>query len=262
MDDWRQYDHYKMTDGWNHRPEGWEEIEYRLIEDYHLSPDPLHRRLNKYNQEVIFVLAGGLTETAKNHQWVIRRLDLALHLYGQKKRKIICLGGGTYHKPPSLNKHNFVIHESTACVQYLIDNGVHPDDLMREWSSYDTIANGFFSLVNYSLPMEIKSAIVITSDFHMPRTKAIFHWIYSLTPRSSKIELEFLSVDSKDLEENVITARKKREHQSLANLQDKIKKITTLKDFHHWFFTEHKAYDCHFSSRVKEHVDDEIYQSY
>ena len=256
-------------DGFLQRPEGWEEVDYKVVhtlldtsqeniliktpEKY--TPEYL-KKLQEYDQDTILVLAGGLNEYNKNHQWVIRRLDLALALYRQKPRKIICLGGGTYHKPPCQNHLGYVIHESTACAQYLLDQGVDPKDLTREWSSYDTIANAFFSLLNFAIPLQLKDILVITSDFHMPRTKAIFHWIYSLTNNHDLTNLGFLSVNSRDLDENIIKVRLQREKQSLLNLKDKIRKIRTLEEFHQWFFTEHKAYNCDFEHLTKQNLND------
>lgn len=148
-------------DGFLERPEGWEEVDYKFLystlNGSKATPTPeFLAKLQTFDQDTILVLAGGLNEYAENHQWVTRRLDLAIVLYQQKPRKIICLGGGTYHKPPPRNHLGFVIHESTACAQYLIDAGINPKDLMREWSSYDTIANAFFSLVNFTIPLQLK----------------------------------------------------------------------------------------------------------
>lgn len=232
----------QLMDGYFTKPNGWEDVDYRLISKTHR--DILEAK--EYKHDVILVLAGGLNEFAQNHQWVINRLDLALALYKQKKRKIICVGGGTYHKPPCLNSLNFVIHESTACAKYLLEAGVDPSDLMREWSSYDTIANAFFTLTNYIIPMEINQVLVITSDFHMPRTMAIFNWIYNLDSKNPKCHVDYLPATSSSIEgvDLIIKARKEREKQSLANLQSTINKIKTLKEFHTWLFNEHKAYNC------------------
>lgn len=37
----------------------------------------------------------------------------------------------------------YVIHEGTSCAAYLVQRyGMDPDHILKEWSSYDTIANG------------------------------------------------------------------------------------------------------------------------
>lgn len=255
-------------DGWRKRPEGWEEVDYQLFHPKSLNY--LQTKLEKYDKiDYIYVLAGGLNEFAENHQWVTRRLDLAIALYRIRPRKIICLGGGTYHKPPCVNHSGFVIHESTACAQYLMKEGVDPKDIMREWSSYDTIANGAFALFNFAIPLNIKKCAVITSDFHMPRSKLIFHWIFSLyqnnqSKNKTKIKIIFLSVDSKDLDKNIINGRIDREKQSIHYLNPKIKEIDTLEKFHTWFFTEHKSYNCDFGylQESKKDLDDTTKNSY
>lgn len=255
-------------DGFLESPEGWKQIDYKLLNSFrdNLSSEGFNEVLRCYSHEVILVLAGGLNEFKQNHQWVIRRLDLALFLYKQKKRRIICLGGGTYHKPPHLNHLGYVIHESTACAEYLIEKGVDPSDLMREWSSYDTIANAFFSLTNFIRPMNLDKdgtkLLVITSDFHMPRTKAIFTWIYNLdtgrqdgdrlrAAKGSQSVIDYLSVSSEDLGNTIIESRKIREADSLNNLRPKMEKIKTMKDFVDWFFLEHKAYNCDFNTNER-----------
>jgi len=248
-------------DGWSEKPSGW-----NLIDQNEYDDDIVNSDLSKLDQEqFIIVLAGGLDNLGRNHPWVKDRLDVAFRLYKLKKRKILIVGGGTYHRPPHLNRENYVIHESTMGAKYLLDLGVHPDDLYREWASYDTIANGYFSLLNFVFPMDIKSVLVITSDFHMPRSKAIFEWIYSLWSKSTNqpISLDFLEVSTKYLDNEIIEARTIRENRSLHNLQNStMKKINTWIDFHSWFYREHQAYNCRFEQNSQENIDPKIRETY
>lgn len=241
-------------DGWNTKPIGW-----NLFDEEEYSDDIINSDLTQFDQEYIFVLAGGLDNLGRNHPWVKDRLDVASRLYRLKPRKIIILGGGTYHKPPHLNRGRFVIHESTMGAKYLIDQGINPDDIYREWASYDTIANGFFSLLNFTIPLKIQNVLVITSDFHMPRSKAIFEWIYGLW--SDQVTLDFLEVSTKYLDTEIIDSRSKREARSLHNLQNTINLIDTWSKLHNWFYTEHQAYNCRFG-KPREKIDDETRKSY
>ena len=65
---------------------------------------------------------------------------------------------------------------------YLINNGLNPEKVLTEICSYDTIGNAYFSRLLFAEPFNLSSLLVLTSEFHMPRTRAIFEWIYSLTP--------------------------------------------------------------------------------
>ena len=105
------------------------------------------------------------------------QIELYNHYKDFQQCKIIVMGGGTYHKPPILNDSNYVIHESSSCALYLTQQGdVDPKDIYREWSSYDTIANGYYAYLNYIKPLNIKEFVLITSKFHMPRVKVIFDY--------------------------------------------------------------------------------------
>jgi uncharacterized SAM-binding protein YcdF (DUF218 family) len=87
---------------------------------------------------------------------------------------------GTPHKPPILNSSGYCIFESMACSDFLINLGVHPDRLLRETSSFDTIGNGYFAACIHAIPRRWQNVIVVTSDFHMPRSRAIFEKIFGL----------------------------------------------------------------------------------
>jgi vancomycin permeability regulator SanA len=139
----------------------------------------------------IFVLAGGQLKDGSVNNWVKKRLDLALKIKEKNKDAIIyCIGGGTYHKEPIHNIYGHVIHESRSCSNYLIENGIDCSDIKREWGSYDTIANGYFSFTNFILPLKISECILITSEFHMERAKEIFSYFSKIF--SNNIHITYL----------------------------------------------------------------------
>lgn len=267
--------------GWQDRPEGWEEVNDEYVQDILSFPDHLDEAEEDLKTlptdfDIIFVLAGGLNKENRNHQWVVRRLNLAARLWKfskkttGKSRQILCLGGGTYHKPSPRNHQGFVMHESTVCAQYLISIGIPHNHIMREWSSYDTIANGWFALTNYAMPFNYHRIIIITSDFHMARTRAIFTWLWRIAGRDPETELWFVPVSSDGLDPQIIAARNLRETRSLTRLQETIDQINDLPSFAYWFYHDHQAYNCEVSRRSDlhrdtsdhDHVDDLTRQSY
>lgn len=123
------------------------------------------------------VLGGGLLPDGGLPEWVARRLDGALDLYRQQQQQaewqggngstlqrgtssssqrwpcsIVLLGAGTPHKQPVIDSAGYVLHESTAYATYLMQRGVPAAHLLKEIHSYDTVGNGYFSLLIHALP--------------------------------------------------------------------------------------------------------------
>ena len=119
---------------------------------------------------------------------------------------------------------------------------------MREWFSYDTIANGYFSFFNFSKIRNWGNILVITSDFHLERTKLIFNWIYFMD-KSKQYNIDFIGVSDEGLDDNIIKVRREREKNSVDNLNKLIKKVTNFDELHRWFHNEHNCYNCNFSER-------------
>jgi hypothetical protein len=102
---------------------------------------------------------------------------------------ILCLGGGTPHKPAILEMNGQVLHEATACAQFLVEEKVcldnyrpcnldHPssnvlrmpllsaicqhsclqglpsNQILKEISSYDTVGNGYFAATIHAVPAD------------------------------------------------------------------------------------------------------------
>lgn len=224
--------------GWDNKPNGWESLNKNIYNINSLNKQNIN---TKHEYDAIFVLAGGIDNNGLVFPWVKRRLDVAREIYNNQPSKIICMGGGTYHKPPILNSRHYVIHESTSCSEYLIQSGIDSKNIYREWSSYDTIANGFFAFMNFIIPLDLKKIVVITSNFHMNRSKAIFDWMNKIFNKDTKIF--YYSVTDQDLNNKIISIRRERENNSLKSLNNNvISKINTLPELHKWFYEDHKAY--------------------
>jgi hypothetical protein len=230
-----------QIDGWQIKPTGWEKMKKPYILPHNSEVDFLNNYCKNNSINSIFVLAGGLNKEGLCHKFVIDRLDTAYKIYKTYPRKIFCIGGGSYHTPPIINGAHYVIHESTSCAEYLIKTGVSPNDIYKECASYDTIANGVFSFTNFIIPLNLTNIILITSEFHMERTKIIFDWMKEVF--KCDIHISYISTPNTNLDKTVLEIRKEREKNSINNLkQYLINKYNNLEKFHKWFYTEHKAY--------------------
>lgn len=90
---------------------------------------------------------------------------------------------GTPHKPPVLTAAGYCTFESIACADFLLKHNVPAQQLLRETSSYDTIGNGYFAAAIHAIPRRWQHLMVVTSDFHMPRSQAIFETVFGLVEK-------------------------------------------------------------------------------
>jgi len=211
------------------------------------------------DSDAIIVPGGGVRDQGELPSWVRRRLDRTIEIY--QGQLIITLSAGTTYRPPPLDNYRFPIFESAAAARYLIDAGVPEESILTETCSYDTIGSAYFARVIHTDPRGLRRLIVITSDFHMPRTEAVFRWIFGLQPLTVSYQLSFESVNDPDMDPKLQHARIEKEARSLAALKNLPKHLTEMAGFHGWLFTQHGAYravQAHDWSRL----DDLTLQSY
>ena len=157
-------------------------LEYRLLFPPE-PPQPAHF-------DSVIVPGGGLDAVGQPAPWVVARLDAALRHDAHTKFYTV-LSRGTTHKPPPRDDARFPIDESAASARYLIKRGVDPSRVLQESWSVDTIGNGAFTRLMHADPRQWKRLHVVTSDFHLPRVKAIFEWIFALPPGDGRVQLSF-----------------------------------------------------------------------
>ena len=140
---------------------------------------------------VIAVLGGGLTDQGLVPPHTELRLQKAVELYRHHEQLIpnsaviITLSGGTPHKPPPVDKRGFPVWEAAAAARRLIALGVPAHHILEENFSLDTVGNAYFLRAVHLDPAGFNQLLVITNNWHMPRTRAIFSHILSLPARSS-----------------------------------------------------------------------------
>ena len=191
--------------------------------------------------DAIIVLGGGVRDGGELPEWALRRLNRARELHSGEF--LILLSAGTTYRPPPLDKHGFPIYESVAGARYLAAAGVPPDRILTETHSYDTVGNAFFARVIHTDPMVLRELVVVTSEFHMPRSKAIFDWMFSLEPNPG-YHLSYVSVSDEGLDPTAHQLRTAKEARSLQGFREDWQPITTLAQAHHRIFTRHGAYSA------------------
>jgi hypothetical protein len=189
----------------------------------------------------IVILGGGLSNS-KLSIYSKQRCDLAIEYYNTFKNyydlKIIVTCGGTYHYPNPIDENNFTIFESTLHTEYLLEKGIDEKLIYKESVSYDTIGNAFFVKLLLTDVRKWYNLIIITNEFHLDRSKAIFNFLYCKL--DNKYNLEFCS--SKDSPNELLNLRIDKEYSSLEKFKKNIKNINSLEEFHEWLFQTHECY--------------------
>merc|ERR1711972_985070 len=138
-----------------------------------------------------------------------------------KRPVMFCLSGGTAHAPQLLSAAGLPVWEATVSAAWLMDHcGIPAEALVLETSSYDTIGNAWFSRTCHTDVAGWRNLLVVTSEFHLERTKAIFDWIFSLDPEvgGAPYRLDYLGTADVALDGAAVAARAAREQQSAANV--------------------------------------------
>jgi hypothetical protein len=205
--------------------------------------------------DAIIVPGGGVREGGDLPAWVKPRLDRALELAGDAW--LVPLSAGTPHRPPPLDARGFPILEARAGAEYLIARGADPRRILMEEASYDTIGNAYFSRVIHAIPRGFRRVLVVTSEFHMPRTEAAFRWIWGLPSPGGECALEFESVMDDGLDAKVLALRREKERVGLVRIEELRQRIRTFSELHEWVFSEHGVYAA--VRRVEAGVDVRTY---
>lgn len=192
---------------------------------------------NRY--DAVLVPGGGVREGGELPLWVCRRLEEAVK-WADSVDYIVALSAGTTHKPPLMDGEGFPVYESITGAQYLMKMGVPPGKILTEICSYDTIGNAYFSRVMHVDPLRLRRLLVITSNFHLERTRAIFEWVYGLD--NLNFELDFEGTADDGMDEWLLNARREKEKRGLESVMGLRERIVTMGEFHRWLYTEHEAY--------------------
>jgi len=187
--------------------------------------------------DVIIILGGGINPDGSLREITIDRIKKGIKLFRRNITDWI-IASGAYgfmenYVPP--------ITEAKAMAKYLENNGVPKEKIILEEKSKDTIGNAYFTKVNVLEPRKWYNPIVVTSNFHIPRTRYIFKKVLG-----KKYNVSFVKVTSK-LPRDLLERIRIKEQKVLNLLKRWTKEIEdgddkSLKKF---LYTEHPAYAKH-----------------
>jgi uncharacterized SAM-binding protein YcdF (DUF218 family) len=218
--------------------------------------------------DVIIVLAGGVDSRGVPHCTVAERLSAAAnasHADGDRRIPILLNGGGTTWKPRHIDRNGFSIPEAALMAKHLARAaGIKPNLLYPESFSDDTIGNAFFARTMHTdLRPEWRDLLVITSQFQIARTEAIYHWIFGLSPRPRRpYRLRFMSVSDECLDPRILGLRQNKEADSLRKfLAGPLAQMTSMADVHEFMFHRHGGYTVQ-GMLSKQPLDSKLAETY
>src|SRR5580658_4023913 len=187
--------------------------------------------------DAIVIPGGCLTDSGELAPYVVPRLDRAL---ARSATYFIPSSAATPHRPPPLNARGYPIYEALAAAHYLRGRGVPERRILTETFSYDTIGNAFFTRLVHAEPRGLRKLHVVTSRFHMPRTEAIFRWVFGVSP-SGGYELSFEAAENAGISDEALEHRAAKERASLDRVLALAQRIATLPQLHEWMYADHAA---------------------
>lgn len=198
-------------------------------------------------RDAVLVLAGGVGDGGTPHETVLRRLDAAAAMHKIAPVPIVCVGGGTSHKPKWTDGAGFAVPEAHLMAKELYKRGVPLSSIYLEGYSDDTIGNLVFARVLHTEWRSWRDVLVVTSAFQAPRAEAIAQWVFSLTPQPAThgtYAVDCASVpDEGAVDAEALASRVAREEASLASFRGGVgASIATLEQAHEFVFQKHGAY--------------------
>jgi len=217
--------------------------------------------------DAIFVLGGGVPSSlAKPPEFVKLRCDAAVAVAKlaadasstdteeNAMPNIVGLSAGTAHLPQLMGGDGLPIWEATSSAAYILENygSVIPKNkLFIETTSYDTISNAYFARTSHADVAGWRNILVVTSEFHMDRSKAIFDWVFQAPvvvdgqPITPPYSLSYMATENVGLSQEAIESRVQHEQKGAKNIREKISmEYTSLRDIWRFLTQKHDFYSA------------------
>ena len=118
--------------------------------------------------DAIVVLGANITAKGNLSKVAKSRMDKALELFREGRASRIIVTGKK---------------EALVMKKYAVSKGVSPECILVENLALDTIGNAFFTRKKFLEPRNWLKIVVVTSRFHVPRTRLVFRKVLGKTYR-------------------------------------------------------------------------------
>jgi len=217
-------------------------------EGYRTSFDP---RWVQNPPDVIVIPGGGISRDGSLVPWVQGRLRRAKEIYdevNEVKRQqqvtsttyLVTMCEGIRYSPRDPRGNRAKRLESQLSAEFLRKAGVKASDIIADDLSLDTMGNAYFLRANQTEIYFARSLVVVTNEFHMARTKAIFLKVFGLQPfpdNNSKYTLVFEQVNNTSIEQAGLKKRSDWEEQQLFDFERLSADWSSLHDLHAFIFS-------------------------
>lgn len=134
---------------------------------------PATASLKRFDYDAIIVLAHHLDGDGQLNAQSRARIEAAVAAYQSKQAPIIVTTGwdlhGVFNRPIA-----------DAMREFAIAKDIPPEAIHCDIHSRDTVGDAVFTKHNIVQPMGATRLLVITSDYHVARTEAIFAFVYGV----------------------------------------------------------------------------------
>lgn len=152
--------------------------------------------------DVVIALGGGVNRDGSLPLAVQKRVNKCVEIYlkGETEKFLMC-GGGTGE-----------ISEADAMKNFLLSQSIPENDIFLEAESLNTVGNAWFAKTMFLDIHQWLEPVIVTSQFHMPRTKFIFSSVLGATYKP-----HFIAASDEDLDPVLLRRMAEKEQMWIGN---------------------------------------------
>jgi len=137
------------------------------------------------NYDAVIVLGNEMNLLGILNKESCLRADLAVKLTMEFKIPYIITCGWAYRSDSN-------VKIADALKGYIMNLGVSSEQIITEVNSRDTVGDAVFTRLNLVEPLGFRKFFVVTSNYHVARTKKIFNFVYG---SNFKFDVKGVEVD-------------------------------------------------------------------